>query len=382
MDYPTIVSLTQQALNEVVKWCKRPDIDLGVSPDKTQAILFTKKRKTKLIPLKIEGVDVPYTKVVKYLGIFLDDKLLWNTQCQEKSRKATMALAQCKRAIGKTWGLSPYITHWIYSAIIRPALDYGALVWVEAVDQETNLKPLARVQRQGLVSTFGVMRSTPTAAMETLIDLRPMDIHIRQVALRTMHRLLLSNDWKKSSDNKLARRTHTQICERLAKEIPEMRLPCETMDLLPTERKFKIQIIPRTEWKKKGAPALTPETVSCYTDGSRLGGAACLVYSTPTGDEEIRLPLGKYPTVFQSEVFAIIRAAETLIQDMTGKETNIYSDSLSTLQSLQSPWKQTSLVRNCFKALNTLANDRPVTVHWIPAHSGYEGNERVDSLAK
>jgi len=55
---------------------------------------------------------------------------------------------------------------------------------------------------------------------------------------------------------------------------------------------------------------------------------------------------------------------------------HFYVDALSTL--LQSPWKQSGLVR----ALNTLAIDRQVVVHWIPAHSGNTGNELADQVAK
>ena len=32
--------------------------------------------------------------------------------------------------------------------------------------------------------------------------------------------------------------------------------------------------------------------------------------------------------------------------------------------------------------LNQLAMDSQVLLRWIPAHKGYDGNEKVDSLAK
>ena len=40
--------------------------------------------------------------------------------------------------MGKHWGLSPRVTHWIYTAIVRPTLTYGAVVWVSCLEKETN----------------------------------------------------------------------------------------------------------------------------------------------------------------------------------------------------------------------------------------------------
>ncbi|OXA44934.1 Methionine--tRNA ligase, cytoplasmic [Folsomia candida] len=73
-----------------------------------------------------------WCKEVRYLGVLLDHKLNWGSLCRARALKGMRALAQCRRAIGKTWGLSPKITNWIYKSIIRPAMEYGSLLWAPA----------------------------------------------------------------------------------------------------------------------------------------------------------------------------------------------------------------------------------------------------------
>jgi ribonuclease HI len=145
-----------------------------------------------------------------------------------------------------------------------------------------------------------------------------------------------------------------------------------------------VEIKSREDWRR-GLIRPPGDAICCYTDGSRMlgrTGAGYLIQPPGRPNKERTLPLGRYPTVPQAEVFALLSAARALRTQPGILPINIYSDSLSSLQSLQSAWKQSSLMGECFEALNTLAMERPVTVHWIPAHSGYTGNERVDQIAK
>jgi len=118
------------------------------------------------------------------------------------------------------------------------------------------------------------------------------------------------------------------------------------------------------------------------THGRKDRGRLPLVQSPERKTEEKQLPLGQHPTVYQAEVFALFSAASALQVIEGDLPIHLFVDALSTLQSLQSPWKQSGLVRECHDALNSLADERPVTVHWIPVHSGFTGNELVDRIAK
>jgi hypothetical protein len=88
----------------------------------------------------------------------------------------------------KAWGLKPRICSWIYTGVIRPTRAYAALVWLIVVKKKTVFRKLERVKRLALLNLFGVMRSTPTAAMEVLVGMAPLDLYLQGVALKTMAR--------------------------------------------------------------------------------------------------------------------------------------------------------------------------------------------------
>jgi hypothetical protein len=80
-------------------------------------------------PPRLFDMELILNNQVKYLGVILDNKLNWKFHIDNRIRKASIAYWQCRRAIGKTWGLKPKVVYWIYTSVIRPMLTYAALVW-------------------------------------------------------------------------------------------------------------------------------------------------------------------------------------------------------------------------------------------------------------
>ena len=74
---------------------------------------------------------------VKYLGLTLDSKLIWNQHLQKIIRKAETTFAVAKRMYGKKWGLRPTIVHWLYTRVIRPFIFHAVLVWWPKVKEKT-----------------------------------------------------------------------------------------------------------------------------------------------------------------------------------------------------------------------------------------------------
>jgi len=116
----------QVALKRTEKWCV--DHGLSVNPDKTEMVLFTRKRiLTVMKPILFFGNELTRTDQFKYLGIILDSKLTWKDNLQYKCKKAVALSWQCRRIVGKTWGITPKIAHWIYTRIITPILAHREL---------------------------------------------------------------------------------------------------------------------------------------------------------------------------------------------------------------------------------------------------------------
>ncbi len=86
----TVTDLMQGSLKVVDSWRKTKG--LSVNPEKTESLLFTRKRKSEgVVRLEHQGVKLNLTKEVKYLGIILDDKLTWKAHARAQERKGLRA---------------------------------------------------------------------------------------------------------------------------------------------------------------------------------------------------------------------------------------------------------------------------------------------------
>ena len=96
-----------------------------------------------------------------------------------------------------------------------------------------------------------------------------------------------------------------------------------------------------------------------------------------------RLP--DYATVFQAEITAISKAAEELMKLRSDRMryVKIFVDSQAAIAAVGNPRVTSVAVAKAIDDLNKLAEKvTSVTIVWIPAHKGHEGNERADVLAK
>ena len=126
--------------------------------------MFTWKNKWSLPkPIKVGGATIGLSSSVKFLGITLDSKLSFSEHIRNITKKATMVLMQCKRAVGPTWGMTPKTCRWIYLTVVRPILTYAVAVWVNALNTQTNTN-LFTVGWMGLkwgtrpMTTVGILR--------------------------------------------------------------------------------------------------------------------------------------------------------------------------------------------------------------------------------
>ena len=125
----------QEAVNWALSWGSLKG--LTFAPSKTVAVLFTRKRKFDMPPaLAMSGVNIQFSETVKYLGVTLDSKLSWKAHIDAKIRAAKGHLLKVNNSLGRLWGLSPKLTRWVYTGIVRPAFTYGCLVWGHACDKK------------------------------------------------------------------------------------------------------------------------------------------------------------------------------------------------------------------------------------------------------
>ncbi len=251
------------ALKIVERWCL--ENGLTVNPRKTKLVLFTNKRKLNKVSLPmLNGARLEFSDHAKFLGLILDKKLNWKLHIEEKINKATKIYWQCRRAFGKTWGLKPKVVMWLYKSIIRPILCYGCHVWSDRVKTKSFRSGIEHVQRMVLLGVTGVMNSTPTRALETLLSILPIELFIEQEAVVTATRLKNVGCWKETAHG------HATILNSKCAAIPELMMPSDkSVPLYRFEKNFNVHIPRRLERE-----VINHSGTNVFTDGSRMESGA------------------------------------------------------------------------------------------------------------
>lgn len=370
-DPATLVDVMQKELNRVLNWGK--DNGLTFNPDKTSAVRFSKyKRKRNWKQLHMENEALEYSASMKYLGTIITQHLSWTEQVKGRVCKAMKVLHNAKSIIGQNWGLNPEKILWIHTAIVRPTISYGSLVWARSIN-DTMRSSLSRVQRHALLAMAPTLRSTPTAGMEAALGLLPLDLHVESEALKARIRTRDSvKDTWDGIGNKC--KGHRRTWDDKLGEVCPQNLPMDR-----TTQSFN--------WEERTEIQGKPDVI-VYTDGSReedisgAGWMAC-VEDQVVGEDSIYL--GKESTVFQAEVTAIDNAIHWLLDNMAkyaNKSCLIRSDSQSAIQAIYSHEVTSKMVRDCIDSLKEVNQQAHVRLEWVKGHADETGNEFADYLAK
>lgn len=206
--------------------------------------MFTKRQlPTNFRAPSLDGVTLTLSKRAKYLGVVLDSNLSWSENVKERKKKAQFAFYACRKAFGKSWGLTSKMISWIYSAIIRPILTYGSLVWWTSLNYKTTTLSISRVQRQACLAVTGALKSTPNDALDVILGIPPLKEHILQYAASAALRLKCSGQWVTKSYG------HANILNKF--ELDSNQRYDHMSPIYNFENSFTTSIPTREDWQKQ-----------------------------------------------------------------------------------------------------------------------------------
>ncbi|XP_054282999.1 uncharacterized protein LOC129000118 [Macrosteles quadrilineatus] len=323
---------------------------------KTVIVPFTRKRNFDIRVPTLFGNKIQVKREFKYLGIRLDDKLTWNSHLAHITQRSQTTLMMMRRAVGKTWGLSPQMTNWLYTRVARPMMVYGSVVWWTKKMQTTTVKRLQKIQLVACLSITGAMRGTPTAALEVVLNLLPLDIIVKGEARITAYRMACSGNWKYNASSE-----HTRIVDKVQMNTLEM-LPDRMVKIIDLEKPYNVNIVDRDAWDKS-EPENMIRGITWYKDGSKK----------PTGTG------AGICGVRTKAQFCCARVC--LKRGLIGHTVYMNSDSKAALMALDSFDFTSKAVWDCHQAMKALGKNNRIILSWVPGHKGIGGNEGADKWA-
>ena len=378
IDLPTLLAIMQECLNEFADWFH--ERGLKVSAQKSFCMIISNKKDIpSLRPLRFDNHEIPYVNSFKYLGITIDSKLSWKLHIQNKLNKAKKDLMVARRLVDKKWGLTPDKALWIYTAIVRPSIEYACHVWFPPRQVPVWLmKELDKVQRLALVNTTSCIRSTPTRALERLVNIPPLHLHLKEKTLLTIARIYHSvNNHGWDGIGTGHKRGHLfHWCKKLGSNLaPVIR------NTLYNFNSFAINLTTIADNAE----------IRIYTDGSKVDdkvGLGWLIVRDNFVVSEGSKNLPPHSSVFDAEILALTWSIKDLLLYLSNKRApssiGFYIDNQATILTLNKTRLSNDLQIGLVNMAASLTKkyDCQITFNWIKSHNNNTGNETADMLAK
>ena len=161
----------QEAISDISKWTL--DWGLEINTSKTNSTFFSLSTSKEQIKLRLKGEIVPQTDNPTFLGVKLDTRLTWKPQIEKMERSSLQKLALMRKLAGTSWGADSSILTKVYTATVRPTMEYASTTWGTAA--KTNKSRLDKIQNMALRVILGAMTTTPVHDMEKTANVDPLE---------------------------------------------------------------------------------------------------------------------------------------------------------------------------------------------------------------
>jgi Reverse transcriptase (RNA-dependent DNA polymerase)/Endonuclease-reverse transcriptase len=183
----TIRRRLQSSISLLTNYYARWKLQLNES--KTEAIMFTNKRKIKQIsPIIINKSKIPWLPEVKYLGLILDSKLNWSKHIKHITNKCNNAICLLYPIINRKSKLTSKNKLLLYKTILRPLITYGCAAWSPLT--KTNFRKLQIIQNKCLKMAFDLPPGTYLEDFQKFIKLSSIEELITKLNNNHYHKML------------------------------------------------------------------------------------------------------------------------------------------------------------------------------------------------
>ena len=405
-DGQTLQCKAQVGLDSIWRWSQQ--WGFKISKTKTVGIIFGNQN-LKELDVYLGGTKIKFEETVTFLGMLLDRKFTLLPHIKTLTEKCQRDLNLMRMLRGTDFGSDKNSLLLLYKSLIRPKIDYGAIVYNCA--SPTALKRLDNIQRKALIIALRALPTTPSVYLELEAGIAPLTLR-REEQVVKYWALVASRP-----DNPVNAIIGKGFFAKGRYKNPTLPFGATTADLveehLPVDCRVadtrgrlaapwlikspKTDTILSSKFKKSDPPeqilAITEdhmtsnyaEHLKIFTDGNKnenLAVSAAMVI--PALKVKTAKRLSNRLSIYAAELTAIQYALNWTMVNKPHKVA-ILSDSLSALQSLslRNSNSRPDLLENIISANDQChLNGSEVTFVWCPAHVGFMGNEIADGAAK
>ena len=77
----------------------------------------------------MDGIDIPFSDTVKYLGVTIDNKLTWKPNIEAKSMACKKLMVLLNSNLRGMHAPKPKLSKWAHIGVARPKLLYSCMAW-------------------------------------------------------------------------------------------------------------------------------------------------------------------------------------------------------------------------------------------------------------
>lgn len=253
-----------------------------------------------------------------------------------------------------------------YKTVVETKILYNVINWYPYLNKKKKEK-INRIQRLYLLRILNCYKSTSSQALYCITGIPPLTTTIEQ--LIKMDQIKRNNLAFTIEDNVISIQN---IEEKTYKNEKNPTIYPNNINFTTTYNNITSSI-----------PNLQNNNLHIFTDGSKTesgtGYAILAIKDYKIISTKLR-KLHKLNTVFQAEASAIEESI-LIFQDSQEEIIEIYTDSLSSILSLQNILPKSKIINKILKICEDTSH-KIINFHWIKAHCDSIGNEQVDKLAK